>query len=666
MNYNSFMKILFLCIALIVARAVVAQNPNVILPEGTYPYWPAYNYLTETDLKDIAAQEWKTGDHVIEGWDWSLPGFVKQSPRSSVGLQRNIGWDKTFIKFELPFNANPVGLLWVKWRDIEKTMGNYDFTPLLNRIKQANSVGTQISLRILCHSKSRGTVSGEAPLWLEDLGVPFLPQKNAGDNLNFDPADPKFHDRYLKLINELSKTEIPGLVKNAYVGYASHSFGDEGIGPYGETNPAANDTVKHVRERLDAWEKAFKGMETKVYMGGSCDYGFKKGFGTRRGFVEMYLYRIPNIDLGQYVDSKGYLMVDENSPIIRYKCLNGEVNEEYESAWTTSDRDFRFGVSTISFPYRYFTSTLRALQMRCTYIHTTGHLLPQMLPFLSLELGRTIEDTPDVWTFMRTSYLKASGYQNNDYLNRPITEAEKAEGIETKNFERWLYQRDAPGYETCPAVKIQQAIKMWMVQENKYYDYIARSGKKIGFDIDDRWAAASESLALKVTYFDNYSGEMNLLYKNGEIINKKTQVLLGDGKLKTATFFLPEIKANSLPNNFDFTLEAGANTENIVISMVRVIQTVEKPGSADIIQDHFKNNSEISITNNSSCQLISVNSLNEIRLIEMFNFSGQKEKSLNCFGNRYDLNTSGFTPGIYFLRVQDNNGNMKLEKVLIN
>lgn len=236
----------------------------MILPEGTYPYWPEYNYLVETDLKNIKAQEWKNIDHVIEGWDWSLPGFVKQSPRSFVGLQLNIGWDNSFMKFELPFNANPVGLLWLK-----------------------------------------------------DLGVAFLPQRNTGDNLNFGPAHPKFHERYLKLISELSKTEIPGLVKNAYFGYASHSFGDEGIGPYGETSSAANDTVKHVRERLDEWGNAFKGMETKVYMGGSCDYGFKKGFGTRRGFVEMYLYRIPNIDLGQYVDSNGYLSVDENAPIIR-------------------------------------------------------------------------------------------------------------------------------------------------------------------------------------------------------------------------------------------------------------------------------------------------------------------------------------------------------------
>jgi hypothetical protein len=149
-------------------------------------------------------------------------------------------------------------------------------------------------------------------------------------------------------------------------------------------------------------------MESKVFMGGSCDYGFEKGFGVRRGFVEMYLYNIPNRDLGQYIDKDGYLSIDENAPIMKYFCFNGEVNEEYEKAWATIDRGFRFGNTTTSYPYRYFTSTLRALQMRCTYIHTTGHLVPQMLPFLSLELGRTVKDAPDVWAFLRTSYLRAS------------------------------------------------------------------------------------------------------------------------------------------------------------------------------------------------------------------------------------------------------------------
>jgi len=660
--------IIFL-LPIIAALFIASDNPNV-LPESIYPYWPSYQHLDVADLDTIQAQQWINKDHVINGWDWSLPNFVEPSPRSLVGLQRNIGWDKDFKPLDLKFKSNSIGILWVKWRDIEPVKGSYDFTPVINRINQANSVGSDIILRILCHSKSRGTDSnalsrGEAPLWLEDLGVNLLPQEKPEHNLNFDPSHPEFHKHYLMLIAELKKSGIPDMVKAAYVGYASHSFGDEGIGPYGESNSAANDTVKHVRERLDAWQEAFKGMENKVFMGGSCDYGFQKGFGVRRGFVEMYLYNIPNRDLGQYIDDKGYLSVDEDAPIMKYKCFNGEVNEEYESAWATDARSFRFGNTTNSYPYRYFTSTLRALQMRCTYIHTTGHLIPKMLPFLSQELGRTVEDAPDVWSFLRTSYLKTSNYKNNDYLNRTITATEEAEGIETKNFERWLYQRDAEGFETEPAVKIQQAIKMWMVQNNKYYDYIARKGKKIGFDVDDYWTGLKDSVAIKVSYFDYYPGKLDLVFNDGQEEIKKTQTLTGDSLLKTATFFVSKIQANSLEHNFDFILEAGENTESIVISMVRVINANVASEPVGIQQIPQSNDLNISIVYNYSYKQITVKSTFELKQIIIYHISGRKVKSLECTDKTIDIQTNAFTPGIYLVNASDKNGNIKRGKIVI-
>ncbi len=565
-----------------------SDNPNV-LPEGVYPYWPSYQYLDVEDLDTIQAQQWINKDHVIQGWDWSMPTFVEPSSRSLVGLQRIIGWNKDYIPLNLQFKSNNVGILWVKWRDIEKTMGTFNFQPVIDRINQANSVGSDIILRILCHSKSRaGDIGkGEAPLWLEDLGVTLLPQEKPEHNLNFDPSHPEFHKHYLQLVEALAQTGIPDMVKAAYVGYASHSFGDEGIGPHGENNPEANDAEIHVKERLDAWQNAFAGQEHKVFMGGTSFYGFEKGFGVRRGFVEMYLYHIPSPNLGQFIDDEGYLCVDENAPIIKYGCFNGDVNEEYEPAWATDARSYRFGNTTNSYPYRYFTSNLRALQMRCTYIHTTGHLIPKMLPFISLELGRTIEDAPDVWTFLRTSYLKASNYRNNDKMGREISAMEESDGIETKNFERWLYQRDAPGFETQPAVKIQQAIKMWMVQDDKYYDFIARKGRKIGFDVDDRWTGLTDSLAIKVTYFDHNPGTLKLRGFQGLQPFEKSIELKGDSALRTATFLLPRLTANSLENNFDFSLEAGENTDSITVSMVRVIHSDQTSGQIGAVQKVF-------------------------------------------------------------------------------
>ncbi|SNR54317.1 hypothetical protein SAMN06265371_10510 [Lutibacter agarilyticus] len=570
-------KKIFIFISIVSLSLFIHSQNNTT--KNNYPFWPIYQHLEIKALDTIKAQTWYENDYVINGWDWSFPKFVKPSKNSFVGLQRNIGLKKKFQPLDLQFKINSVGILWVKWRDIEPTKGSYNFQPIIDRIKQANSVGSDIILRILCHSKSRGIgpkalENGDAPLWLDNLGVNLLSKKSPKHNLNFDPSHPEFHRHYLKLVYELSKTNIPKMVKAAYVGYASHSFGDEGIGPYSENEGSANDTVQHVRQRLDAWQNTFNGMEHKVFMGGPIEYGFQKGFGVRRGFVEMYMYRIPNEDLGQYVDNNGYLLVDEEAPILKYNCFNGEVNEEYEDKWATADRDFRFGKTTESFPYRYFTSSLRALQMRCTYIHTTGHLIPKMLPFIAQELGRTIEDTPDVWTFLRTSYIKSNFYKKNDYKNRPITLKEQREGIETKNFERWLYQRDAPGYETTPAIRIGHPIKMWMIQNDKDYDFIARKGFKIGFNIDDRWDGQNQEkqLAIKITYFDNEAGKLCLRYKTTKKTFVKEQLLKNDGSMKTVTFFIDGLLNNNADDGFDFIIENDNPHKKITVAMVRIVK----------------------------------------------------------------------------------------------
>ena len=57
-----------------VVGLLFSDNPNA-LPESTYPYWPSYQYLDVEDLDTIQAQEWINEDHVINGWDWSLPDY---------------------------------------------------------------------------------------------------------------------------------------------------------------------------------------------------------------------------------------------------------------------------------------------------------------------------------------------------------------------------------------------------------------------------------------------------------------------------------------------------------------------------------------------------------------------------------------------------------------
>lgn len=520
--------------------------------KNKYPFWGEYN---KTPVSEIQPAAWIKTDTTFAGWDWSLPNYVEPSSISKLCIARNfnLGTRKIDQLPEVYFPCNPVISHWVRWRELEPVEGNINFQPLMDNINLASQKGYSSIVRI------HFSAIDFAPDWIKNYNIPIREEEKEDPiKTNYEVSHPEFHSRYLKFIKALGESGIPQMeeVKGLYLGYASPSNGDEGIGPYSEGNAVANDTVQHVIERIDAWAEACKGVEYKVFMGGLSNYGFSKGFGIRRGFVEMYLYHIPDENIGQELDSKNYLYVDESCPVIAKNLFQGEENEEYEESWATGGSRSRFG-DLESFPYRYFTANLRLLQMRCNYLlNNEFALLPEMLSWVSLEMGRTIEDTPDAWCTLRESYLKLNG------------------GTPVKNFERWIYQRDAPGYETTPALKIEQAIQMWMVQEGKYYDYVARKGKKIGFDVDDRMFPGGEQrMAVKVTFYDGVPGALNLVYKNNTGLKSDSVITHGTDSIRTATFFInARLDDTGFDNEYDFILES---EEEVPVLFVRVIKTEE-------------------------------------------------------------------------------------------
>jgi len=526
-----------------------AQYGSVNNLKSEYPYWSTYH---KTPISEIENPEWIAKDKIIEGWDWSLPKTVKPSAQSYLCIARNFGLSKKRIE-ELPevnFKANPVISHWVKWAELEPVEGEINFKPLIENISLAYNKGYGSIVRI------HFSATDFAPDWIKKYNIPIRKEhKENPKKRNYEVSHPEFHEHYLNFITALGKSGIPKMteVKGLFLGYASPSNGDEGIGPYPEGNATANDTVQHVRERIDAWAKACEGVEQKVFMGGLSNYGFSKGFGIRRGFIEMYLYHIPDEHIGQMLDNDGYLYVEESNHIIEKNLFHGEENEEYEEKWATQEREFRFGKNTEPFPYRYFTANLRLLQMRCNYVlNNEFALLPDMLSWISLELGKTREDSPDAWCFLRESYLKG----NN---GRPV-----------KNFERWVYQRDAVGYETKPVVKIDHPIEMWMVEPGMYYDYVARQGEKMGFDVDDEFLLENRKIAVKISYLDTEKGTWSLVFQGEKDLEKRTIKNENSGSIKTATFFItPDFKNKTLP--FDLEIH-GEGDFKPSISFLRVIK----------------------------------------------------------------------------------------------
>jgi len=476
-----------------------------------WPYWPQYD---KTPLTEIRAQQWRDKEDVIEGWDWSLPPGVEPSPYGLMAIKRSSNLNRSLTKLLEPLDLpiNPTVTLWIRWASLEPQEGTYQFNVLRERIAEAQAMGYSVVLRILCSATTF------APKWMESYGIPIRAEHKPAKVKNYDISDPRFHQRYLRLVNALGESGIP---------------------------------------KLDSLKGAFEGVEHKVFMGGVSTHGLDLGFGIRRGFVEMYLYHIPDNSIGQRVDDTGYLWVDESAQILSKNAFHGEENEEYEEKWATAARDFRFGQTTESYPYRYFTSNLRLLQMRCNYVlYNPFSIMPEQLVWVGQNLGHTVQDAPDVWCALRESYVRKVG---------PVM-----------NFERWLYQRDSEGFETQPAVKIEQPIQMWMVEPGKYYDYVARQGEQIGFAVDDRWCGgASANVAIKTTYFDLGHGAVDVIVHTKTGPGKRSINLTDTGDLKTATFFFNDVIFSARGVDYDIVFKStGADA---VLSFVRVIK-LDTPG----------------------------------------------------------------------------------------
>jgi hypothetical protein len=543
-SMHSLIKIFIFCLFILVLHTNVSAQP--------YTYWPSYNQIP---IRDINQVPWVASDNVDDGWDWSLPDNITPAQTSKLIFARSISLDDSRIK-DFPivtFPCNPVVTHWIGWNLLEPTEDNYDWDGLRYVIDLCTAKGYKSVLRFMTCRVERS-----APGWFANEGIKTITHSNG--EIDYDPTDPVYHQHYLDLIADFGASGIQNRddVVGLYVGYSSKSWGDEGIGPGSESNPASNDT-EIVKERLDAWATITDGIRHKVVMGGYSNHGFNLGFGIRRGFVEHYMYHIPDDIIGQKVDPNGYLYVDETNSFIANNAYNGDENEAYNESYID---DGRFGNSLTAFPYRYFSANIRLLQMRCNAVlYNPFALMPEMLAWVGLELGRTRDDAPDTWCFLRESKLNSG----------PV-----------KNFERWLYQRDTPGYETQAVISIDKNYNSWMYDANKPYDYIARKGAKIGFAADDVVFPTNveHKVAIKVSYIDNVVGTLKLVYHNNSGPQQKTINTTGGDVVRTATFFVTA-KFDASGFNYDFELQSETGKE-VPVSFVRVIKTdiVQAPSQA--------------------------------------------------------------------------------------
>ena len=394
----------------------------------------------------VGTTPWRTEYDIIDGWDWSLPPGIKPVPYSGVTMP----WPKINNKrYDLP--GNEITEVSSSWRELEPEEGKYNFEPLRQRILKSGKEYDGIELHVYASVWEIKNFPGpgtdyppnwleqqkknneSAPRWLEkyDIAkVPGRPRFNLTTPfqiINMDLFDDDYHNRYLRFVEEFGKSGIPQMkeIMYCYLQFASGSRGEEGM-----EIPIDDFKLQRLKERVKAWAEAFKGVEYKLEIvssrGPEVDYAFSLGIGQRNGFVDMVMQDANNPKLGQIVDENGYLTVDESILPIAEGRAFGDENEEYGRGMIP-----RFGPWE-SFAHRYRESMLRTLQMRRNFLMIESTMMnPPLTAYVSLELGRNVNNTPDIWCYLRESVIGGRG-----------------DPFPVKNFERWLYQRDTEGYRT--------------------------------------------------------------------------------------------------------------------------------------------------------------------------------------------------------------------------
>ena len=581
------------CAALVACRFLAAERPPINLNPPTPEQVLNHDRVRSATLGPADADDgtvrlmpWRSEDDVVEGWDWSLPPGVRPVPNSGLIFSG---------RETRRFPGNRLLDIAAFWRDVEPEAGRFEFGPLKEKLERPPEgvAGYRFHFyATVAHRLSKGRKDQIAPDWLGTLGLPVIDMTSVEGRFqlfNYPIWDDRYHQRYLGVIEALGKSGIPQLegLRIVYVGAISKSWGEEMYVPRDvaawcekHTGLTPERLEQCLKERLDAWARAFRGVEHKLAWVGAGEGGVGKpeyrdvgarvikhaydlGMGQRCGFVENYLYHLHNPWLGQRAGDDGYLLVDERCPPIAEGRAFGDENEEYGRYWTG-----RFGpIETHA--YRYHESMLRSLQMRRNYLWMSSSAVDMdaaLTAYVSLALGRTVRDSPDAFCYLRESTVRASAA------------GKKGKTFPIRNFERWLIQRDRDGYRTKPVIKAAQHEMMWMVPKGHKYDWIARrtdlagGNGRIGFALDDRFLMGGpHRVAVKVTYHDMGRGRWSLVYaRPGGTEGRRTVECRDTGKVFTATFHLPDACFPGAGDAFDFTVEAEG--EDATVSFIRVIK----------------------------------------------------------------------------------------------
>lgn len=529
---------------------------------------------------------------VVAGEDYSLPDWVEPEEYSGyVGA----------VDLPRPEGSMRVMNWYVSWKRLEPEQGQYDWDYVDRKLAAAATGGYQLNMHLQSITYGGGdpdrgiVVDCKVPDWvMGEFGLTEDDLINLGWEFDilvipgWHPGIQEAFGEFLRAFGERGYPQSPQLA-SAYMHAISPSRGEE----FWMTQEALDRLETYhgfsvsilddwITSRFSAYEEAFSGVTHKlVWVGkqGAWRYvsngryedlalrlvqdAWDMGAGNRSSAIEKYNLWLKEPALGQDVDEMGYQVVDENLPPLLSTRFFGDENEEYGDDWVG-----RYGSRTGD-AQRYRFAMLRALQMRFRFLWTSEvaeTINPDLSRYAALSFGKSVEDSPDAWAYLRES---------------PVSTSFSPVGV-VKNFERWLKQRDLPGGMTVATQRTFREFEAGGLHgsgPDQWYDDIARrtdittGNPSIFFDLDDGFHSGG-GVQIKVEILDDSEATWYVEYTNSNHQVSQTEYFrnLQDGAVKTVTFDIvnPEF-LNGLPNGMDFRIVCDG-PEDLTVRWVRVVK----------------------------------------------------------------------------------------------
>ena len=526
---------------------------------------------------------------VVSGFDWRLPNYVQRSRLS--GLISETRGSNEYVRADFHM---------VRWDKTNPQKNRYDFSELEQKI--SNRPQQQVLLRLETYGKC------EAPEWaLQQLEI------TARGTIVF------WRDSYVKILRpylrEVAKivSKYPqiigvqiGISDGQYRGDCNNFALKDGWGEFNlkpdELKDAQNqhgltperletstkriidlyadefgsNSAKLVFNNFDQFSWQDIATPYNVKMIPIAKYALNRGIGNRDGQIEhwmRYTQKIYGMRLKVSTNQSCSLGMDEPTAKQYANRYWGTENEEFGDYYWV--RDIYGGVQNQA--HRFFTSSLRTLQMRRNYMSIHGEAMQkandpiyktqEFLHYLDKTIGKQMGNTPDAFILLGERYV--ANFRLTEFPERQQCQAHGGAAI--RSYGRWISEHS----DSKPTMRINLLMsdKRWgqgfYLPGNLDYEYAARASKEFSFDLNNELSqircTPSCNVEVKVSYKDESVSNIWLETTEAKSGSLKTT---GDNNIKTATFNLSS-NFNNTTTSQDLVLKSDSAPLSVI--MMRII-----------------------------------------------------------------------------------------------